>query len=149
MNLHLDYPYSIDRLGRSARTTDEDHVRDLVEQVLFTVPGERLNRPDFGTGVMQLVFASPNDELMGAIGYSVQAALQQWLADVVTLDGVDVSVEEGLLRVAVAYTPLPHAAVPAAVTGALAGGAEAGAGAGPQGLGSASRVVVVERRTGP
>jgi phage baseplate assembly protein W len=153
MSLHLDYPYSVDRLGRSARTTDEDHVRDLVEQVLFTVPGERVNRPDFGTGVMQLVFAPPNDELVGAVAYSVQGALQQWLADLVTVDAVDVTADEGLLRVAVAYTLLPQAIAPAAaaaVAGAAAVPDAAAAGIPSEaGFGQASRTIVVERRTGP
>jgi Bacteriophage baseplate protein W len=150
VSLHLDYPYSVDRLGRSARTTVEDHVRDLVEQILFTVPGERVNRPDFGTGVMQLVFAPPNDELVGAIAYSVQGALQQWLADLVTVDAVEVTADEGVLRVAVAYTLAPQAMAAAAAGGprGVPDAGEAGA-ARDGGLGPAGRTIVVERRTGP
>jgi phage baseplate assembly protein W len=108
MTLHLDYPFSVDALGRSARTTDEDHVRDLVEQVLFTVPGERVNRPDFGTGVMQLIFAPGGDQLAGAVEYTVQTALQLFLADLITVQTVEVVVEEATLRVGVAYALLPH-----------------------------------------
>ena len=59
--MNLDYPYHFDHRGRTAATSDADHIRDLIEQVLFTTPGERVNRPGFGSGVMQLVFA-PNSE---------------------------------------------------------------------------------------
>jgi hypothetical protein len=150
VSLHLDHPYSVDRLGRSARTTGEDHVRDLVEQILFTVPGERVNRPDFGTGVMQLVFAPPNDELVGAIAYSVQGALQQWLADLVTVDAVDVTADEGVLRVAVAYT-ISVQGIAAAAAGGPTGVPDAGAAGAPgdASFGTGSRTIVVERRTGP
>ena len=106
MTLHLDYPFSIDALGRSARTTDEDHVRDMIEQILFTTPGERVNRPDFGTGVMQLIFAPAGDQLAGAVEYTIQTALQQFLADLITVEAVEVAVDEGTLRVGVAYALL-------------------------------------------
>ncbi len=52
----LDFPYRISATGRSATTGDADHVRDLIEQVLFTAPGERVMRPDFGSGLLALVF---------------------------------------------------------------------------------------------
>ena len=55
----LDFPYHVDGTGRSATTGAADHVRDLIEQVLFTAPGERVMRPDFGSGLLALVF-EPN-----------------------------------------------------------------------------------------
>ena len=64
--MQLDYPYHFDGRGRTAETTDDDHIRDLIEQVLFTAPGERVNRPTFGSGVMQLVFAPNSDALASA-----------------------------------------------------------------------------------
>ncbi|MFG2126265.1 GPW/gp25 family protein [Streptomyces sp. NPDC048751] len=103
---HLDFPFHIDTQGRSAATSDEDRVRDLIEQVLFTVPGERVNRPDFGSGVLRLVFAPGSQELAGAVEYSLQAALQRWLADLVQVDRVDVETEEGTLRITVSYVLL-------------------------------------------
>ena len=56
---HLDHPWHIDATGRTAQTDDAGHLRDLIEQVLFTAPGERVMRPDFGSGLLGLVF-EPN-----------------------------------------------------------------------------------------
>jgi hypothetical protein len=103
--MHLDHPFHVDGRGRTAVTGDDDHVRDLVEQVLFTAPGERVNRPTFGSGVRQLVFAPAGDELATAAEFLVQSALQQWLADVVEVLGVEVTSDDATLRVAVRYRP--------------------------------------------
>jgi phage baseplate assembly protein W len=79
-------------------------VRDLVELVLFTAPGERVNRPDFGTGLLQLVFAAGSEELASATEFLVQGGLQQWLGDRIQVDSVSARSEEGLLEVTIAYT---------------------------------------------
>ena len=100
---HVDYPYHPDGRGRTAVTDDADYVRDLIEQVLFTAPGERVNRPDFGSGLLQLVFASNSDALAGAVETSVQAALQRWLGDLVLVEAVDVTSEDATLAVRVRY----------------------------------------------
>ena len=102
--MNVDYPYKIDGRGRTAVTTDDDWIRDLIEQILFTVPGERVNRPDFGCGLMQLVFAPNSDELAAATQFAVGAALQQWLGDLIKLQGVHVEAEDSTLRVTVQYT---------------------------------------------
>ncbi len=78
-------------------------MRDLIEQVLFTTPGERVNRPTFGTGLLQLLFAPNSDELAGAAQFTVQAALQQWLGDLIQVEAVEVESEEATLRVTVQY----------------------------------------------
>jgi phage baseplate assembly protein W len=101
--MHLDYPYSIDARGRTSETTEEEWVRDLVEQVLFTAPGERVNRPTFGSGVMRLVFDPNSGELATATQFLVQGALQQWLGDLVEVHAVDVSNEDATLQVAVRF----------------------------------------------
>jgi uncharacterized protein len=77
--MSLDYPFRIDSRGRTAQATDADHIRDLIEQVLFTGPGERVNRPSFGSGLLQLVFMPTSDELATATQFLIQGALQQWL----------------------------------------------------------------------
>jgi phage baseplate assembly protein W len=100
----IDFPFRIDASGRTARTGAEDHVRDLIEQVLFTSPGERVNRPDFGSGLMQLVFAPNSDELATATQFSVQASLQQWLGELIQVDEVAVQSEDATLRVIVRYS---------------------------------------------
>lgn len=101
--MQIDYPFHIDGRGRTAGTDQDDHIRDLIEQVLFTSPGERVNRPDFGSGLMQLVFAPNSDELATATQFMVQGALQQWLGDLIQVEAVQVESEEATLRVTVQY----------------------------------------------
>jgi uncharacterized protein len=100
----IDYPYHFDARGRTARPADEDeHIRDVIEQVLFTSPGERVNRPDFGSGLMQLVFQPNSFELAAATQFLVQSSLQQWLGDLILLESVEVEPEESTLRVTIVY----------------------------------------------
>jgi phage baseplate assembly protein W len=101
--MDIDYPFHFDKRGRTAETDYSDHIRDMIEQVLFTNPGERVNRPTFGCGLMQLVFAPNSMELAGATQFTVQAALQQWLGDLIEVEAVEVSSEDSTLRVQVRY----------------------------------------------
>jgi phage baseplate assembly protein W len=101
--MQVDYPYHFDRRGRTAATSEDDHIRDLVEQVLFTSPGERVNRPDFGCGLMRLVFEPNSDVLAASVQASVQGALQQWLGDVIQVESVQVTSQEATLQVLVQY----------------------------------------------
>ena len=101
--MNIQYPFQIDGRGRTASATDEDHIRQMIEQVLFTSPGERVNRPDFGTGVMQLVFAPNSPELAAAAEFTIQGALQQWLGDVIKVEAVNVESQESTLRITVQY----------------------------------------------
>lgn len=100
---HIDYPLHFDARGRTAATDADDHLRDLIEQVLFTVPGERVNRPTFGCGLLQLVFAPNGSELAAATQMLVQAALQQWLGDLIQTEAVEVESVDATLRVTVQY----------------------------------------------
>jgi hypothetical protein len=101
--MYIDYPFHLDSRGRIANTDREDYIRDLIEQILFTNPGERVNRPGFGTGVMQLVFAPNSDELATATEFMVQGALQQWLGELVEIKAVKVSSEDSTLTVTIEY----------------------------------------------
>lgn len=101
--MHIDYPFHIDGRGRAATTSEGDHVRDLIEQFLFTSAGERVNRPDFGSGLLQMVFAPTSPELAAATQMTVQAGLQRWLGDVIDVQAVEASSEESTLRVVVSY----------------------------------------------
>jgi len=88
----------------SAAPADSDtHLRELIEQLLFTNPGERLNRPDFGSGLLQLVFAPNSTELAAATRFLVQGGLQQWLGERIQVGSVDVEVQDSQLRVTVQY----------------------------------------------
>jgi uncharacterized protein len=104
--MHVDFPYRVDARGRTGGTDDDRYVRDLIEQVLFTSPGERLNRPDFGTGLMQLVFAPNSDEIAATIQLLVRAALQQWLADLIRVEQVVAENRDSTLTIEVVYTVL-------------------------------------------
>lgn len=101
------FPYRPDGRGRTAAPADNAaHLRDLIEQLLFTAPGERVNRPDFGCGLMQLVFAPNSVELAATLQALVQASLQQWLGQRARIDEVRASAEDATLTVFVRYTPL-------------------------------------------
>jgi phage baseplate assembly protein W len=101
MNLH--YPYQFDGRGWTAVASEEEWIRGLIEQVLFTAPGERVMRPDFGSGLMQLVFAPNSTELAATTQFLVQAALQQYLGNLIALEAVEVEAEDSTLRVTVRY----------------------------------------------
>lgn len=104
--MNIDFPFHFDSRGRTATTGDADHIRDLIEQLLFTSPGERVNRPDFGSGLLQLVFAPNSPELAAALQFTTRAALQQWLADSIEVRQLEVSAADAVLRVTLDYTIL-------------------------------------------
>lgn len=100
---HVDYPFTIDARGGTALTGDADHVRDLIEQILFTAPGERVNRPGFGSGILQVVFAPNNDTLAATIETGVKAALEKWISDMAEIESIEAEVEDARLTIALAY----------------------------------------------
>jgi len=102
---NVNFPYQFDGRGRTKDALDL-YVRQLVEQVLFTSPGERVNLPDFGSGLLQLPFAPNSIELAAATQFTVQAALQKWLSHYVKVQSVVATANEGQLTVTVAYSPL-------------------------------------------
>jgi Bacteriophage baseplate protein W len=101
--MNIDFPYHFDTRGRTAEVDYDAHIRDLIEQVLFTAPGERVNRPDFGSGLLQLVFAPNSDELAATTQFIVQSSLQQWLGDLIQVGAIEVRNEDSALRVTVPY----------------------------------------------
>ena len=104
--MNVDFPYRIDGRGRTAETERDDHIRDLIEQLLFTTPGERVNRPDFGTGLMRLVFEPNSTELAATVQMLVRGALQQWLGELILIDDLVAESRQGLLTITVRYTVL-------------------------------------------
>jgi phage baseplate assembly protein W len=104
--MHVAHPFRVDGRGRTAEADDEEYLRQLVELVLFTQPGERVNRPDFGTGLAGLVFEPNNEELHTAVEYVVQGGLQRWLGDVIQVEDVTVTHDDGALIVTVQYVTL-------------------------------------------
>jgi phage baseplate assembly protein W len=102
----LNFPYQFDGRGRTLEASLSDYLEQLVEQVLFTTPGERVNTPDFGSGLLQLAFTPNSIEMAAATQFAVQAALQKWLTGLVTIQSVVASAQEAVLTVTVTYTPL-------------------------------------------
>ena len=98
------YPFGFDNSGGTARTGLSGHIRDMIEQILLTSPGERVNRPTFGCGSAQLVFAPNSDVLAAAQQQVIQSSLQQWLSDLIRVQGVDVSAQDSTLLITVRYT---------------------------------------------
>ena len=104
--MNIDFPFHFDARGRTAEIGTDDHIRDMIEQLLFTNPGERVNRPDFGSGLLQLVFAPNSPEVAAAVQFTVQASLQQWLGDVIEVQSLEVTSEDSALRVELNYLVL-------------------------------------------
>lgn len=101
--MNIDFPLHFDRLGRTAAADDENHVRQMIEQLLFTRPGERVNRADFGSGIMQMVFAPNSSEFAAALQFTVEAAIQRYLADVIDIQSLKVSAVDSTLSVDLDY----------------------------------------------
>jgi phage baseplate assembly protein W len=101
--MNIDFPFHFDNRGRTAVTDDDDHIRDMIEEFLFTNPDERVNRPDFGSGLLQIVFAPNSPEIASALQFTIQAGLQRWLSDVIVVQKVEVTSEDSTLRVLVQY----------------------------------------------
>ena len=101
--MNIDFPFRLDGRGRTADVGDDDHIRDMIEQVLLTAPGERVNRPTFGSGAQLLVFAPNSDTLASAMRMSIQAGLQTWLGDLIEVTDVQVESEDSTLRIEVRY----------------------------------------------
>ena len=99
----LDFPLSFDERGRSAVTDADDHVRDMIYLVLFTAPGERVNRPEFGCGIKQLVFAPLSDALAAATEQLIHGSLIRWLDPVISLEKVQATANEATLEIRVSY----------------------------------------------
>lgn len=102
----IAFPYTISTGHRTAEAPTDAHIRQMIELLLFTSPGERVNRPEFGTGVMQLVFAPNSPELASATEFMVQGALQQYLGDVIKPVEVNVTCVDSTLTIRVDYVVL-------------------------------------------
>jgi phage baseplate assembly protein W len=102
-SLHIDHPFHFDAHGRTATCDDASYVRRLVELALFTASGERVNRPDFGSGVRSLVFAPNGPELAATLKVTIRSNLQRWLSPVLDVVDVDAVAVDETLRIEVAY----------------------------------------------
>src|SRR5215831_13333069 len=102
--MNIAFPFQFDATGHTTQTDLAGHIRDMVEQILFTSPGERVNRPTFGSGTAQLVFAPNSEVLAAAQQQAIQAGLQQWLSDLIRVQSVNVTNQDSVLQVTVVYS---------------------------------------------
>jgi phage baseplate assembly protein W len=101
--MNIDFPFHFDKRGRTAPVADDLHIREMIEQLIFTNPGERVNRPDFGSGIAQLIFAPNSPELAATVQFTMQGALQRWLGDLIQVQTVDVTSEDSTLNITIQY----------------------------------------------
>jgi phage baseplate assembly protein W len=104
--MNIDFPYHIGANGRTAETTYADHVLDMIEQLLFTRLGERVNRPDFGCGLLDLVFEPNSPELAAALQVSAEGVLNRWLGDLIDVTALTIAADDATLRINLKYTLL-------------------------------------------
>jgi uncharacterized protein len=101
--MNVAAPIQFDPSGRTSLADDDAHILQMIEMLLFTAPGERVNRPDFGCRILQLIFAGNSPELAEAVKFSVQADLQRWLGDLIELRSLQASSEDSTIRLSVQY----------------------------------------------
>jgi len=101
--MQIDYPFHFDGRGLTATTDEADHIRDMIEQLIFTNPGERVNRPEFGSGLMQLIFAPNSPELAATVQFTLQAAIQRWLGELIELKNLSVDAVDSSITIDMKY----------------------------------------------
>ncbi len=99
----MDYPYRFASDGMTARTSRADHMRDLIEQLLFTRQGERLGRPTLGCGLPDLLFGPLNEDIATAARMTIQVALQEFLARQIESQALNVRVDGSALLIDLVY----------------------------------------------
>ena len=104
--MNLKFTYQFNSQGGTATDNDERHIRNMIEQILFTSPGERVNRPTFGSGLLQAVFEPNSNEMASTTQYLIQGALNQWLSHLIEVNEVLIENIDSSLEVKIAYTIL-------------------------------------------
>ena len=88
MGTTFGFPFGVNAAGSITASGGDEAIRGKIIQVLFTAPGERVNLPEFGCGLFNLVF-EPNDTILAAaMEFTVGQALTRWLSDEILVDGV-------------------------------------------------------------
>jgi len=101
------FPFQIESGARKVAEEEyERHIAQMIRQVILTAPGERVNLPEFGCGVRQLLFA-PNSEILATtIQFLIFQALDRWLGDAIGNIQVRVQAEEEKLFIIIEYVVL-------------------------------------------
>lgn len=109
MSRNLAFPFRISSDGRPERVDRRTTLRHQLEQLLFTLPGTRVNRPEFGCGVQRLVFEGADIEAAATAEYLISTSIRRYLGELVSLDTVRVSVDDSTLYIDILYTRLETA----------------------------------------
>lgn len=97
------FPYRVEFSGATTTVDLSTYVSQLVRLVLQTDPGERVNRPTFGGGLKQLVFAGMTPQLLAAAETLIHGTLMQWLSDVIAIQGLTVTGQDSEVLVTLTY----------------------------------------------
>lgn len=89
--------------GKVAYLTGDDNIKAKIEQILFTSPGERVNLPEFGCGLMNLVFDPNNDVLAATTEFNIRKALERWMRGEIIVESVNVSSQEETILIEIIY----------------------------------------------
>lgn len=102
---NIQYPFTIDDYrGTFAEAPNHpEHVKQMIKQVLFTSPGERINRPEFGCGLRRMIFAPNSDVTASLLQITIYQALENWLGSLISVDKVEVNAREEVLEVQIVY----------------------------------------------
>lgn len=101
---YVDDPLKVDARAMTAETDQYGWIADLIRAVLFTMPGERVHRSDFGSGLPQLLFVPESSELAATVRLLLQGSLQQWVGHLIAIEDVQVDVDDTQITVTVVYT---------------------------------------------
>ncbi len=103
---NFGFPFAVDDAGGVIASGGDEAIRGKIVQVLFTAPGERVNQPEFGCGLLNLVFEPNSDVLAVATQFSIRQALTRWIGNEIIVDSVQVQEPRGEEAVVleVAYT---------------------------------------------
>lgn len=104
--MQIAYPFSIGQEGAVGLADDDGHILQMIEQVLFTNPGERVNRPDFGCGLYALVFEPMSSEMVAVTQALVRANLLKWLGDLIHIEELLVEARDSRLTISIDYAVL-------------------------------------------
>lgn len=102
--MSIDYPFHAGNKGRIATADADKHLRDGIEQILFTNPGERVNLPEFGCGLRNFIFEGNNEIIAATLQFTVIQNLERWMGDFIIVNKVTVKNMEETLHIEVIFT---------------------------------------------
>ena len=100
----ISFPFAVNSGGSISVSGGDEAIRGKIIQVLFTAPGERVNLPEFGCGLFNLVFEPNNAILAAAVEFTVGQALTRWLKDDIFVEQVGVEAKDETISIEIVYS---------------------------------------------